>query len=499
MLIAHDLGTSGDKASLYDLDGTLVATVTESYPTRYGTGTESEQDPELWWQAVVTSTRRLLADSATRAQAITGICVGGTMMAVVCLDSNAEVLRPALIWSDQRATRQAARLSAEVGDDVGYAITGNRLAATYNLPKLMWLTEHEPEVIGRTYRAVGHKDAINARLTGIIATDTSDASSTAAYDLAQNSWSDSLISAAGIESRLMPFVVPSTSILGTLTRQAAAELGLTTSTVVVAGGGDGPMAAAGAGCVAAEEPGYVCLGTSAWYSRTATAPVLDPLRRSFTLAHVVPDLFVPTATTQAGAGTLEWLRDSIAPGLPISTLVGEGLATRAADTGLFFLPYLTGERSPWWNPHASGVMAGLRRGHGRAELVRAVLEGVGFGLALCMEPLVRCDEPVDVVGGGSDSDGWLALLADIWGRPVRRRSVTAGATSLGVAVTGLVGLGALEFTRAPELSRVEAEFLPTSHSARYREHQARFVSAYLAIEPWFNEHPIPAARQAADS
>ncbi|HOB06242.1 MAG TPA: FGGY-family carbohydrate kinase [Propionibacteriaceae bacterium] len=485
MLIAHDLGTSGDKASLYALDGTLVASVTESYPTSYGPGTESEQDPQLWWRAVVTSTRRLLADSHTAPEAIAGICVGGTMMAVVCLDASGEVLRPAMIWSDQRAAAQAERLRATVGDETGYAITGNRLAATYNLPKLMWLAEHEPDVMARTYRAVGHKDAINARLTGIIATDVTDASSTAAYDLAANTWSDELIAAAGVESRLMPLVVPSTSVLGNLTRKAADELGLTTATQVIAGGGDGPMAAAGAGCVVPGDPGYVCLGTSAWYSRTTSAPVLDPLQRSFTLAHVIPDLYVPTATTQAGAGTLEWLRDSIAPDMAIKDLVAEGLGTHAAGTGLFFLPYLTGERSPWWNPHASGVMAGLRRTHGRAELARAVLEGVGYGLALCMEPLVRPGEPVDVVGGGSDSDGWLALLADIWDRPVRRRSVTAGATSLGVAATGLVGLGALEFGQAPGLSTIEAEFLPTAAAVRHREHQERFVAAYLAMEPWF--------------
>jgi xylulokinase len=243
VLIAHDLGTSGDKASLYDLDGTLVTSVTESYPTAYGPATRSEQDPEHWWRAVVSGTRRLLAASGTAPTAVTGICVGGTMMAVVCLDAAGTVLRPAMIWSDQRAAAQADRLRADVGDDHGYTVTGNRLAATYTLPKLMWLTEHEPDVVARTYRAVGHKDVVNARLTGIIATDVTDASSTAAYDLREGSWSDELVTASGIESRLLPLVVPSTSILGPLTRAAAAELGLTTSTVVVAGGGDGPMAA----------------------------------------------------------------------------------------------------------------------------------------------------------------------------------------------------------------------------------------------------------------
>lgn len=485
MLIAHDLGTSGDKASLHALDGAMIASTTVPYTTVYGTGGEVEQDPEDWWAAVVSSTHQLLATTGTAPDQITGICVGGTMMCVVLVDATGAPLRPALIWADQRAAAEASELEAIVGEDAGYQVTGNRLAATYNLPKLMWLQRHEPEVVARAYRAIGHKDFVNARLTGIIATDVSDASSTAMYDITDNSWSDELIAASGVDSRLMPLVVESTKVLAPLTRVAAAELGLSTAVRVVAGGGDGPMAAAGAGCISPDQSGYVCLGTSAWYSRTTRTPVLDPLRRSFTLTHVVPGLYVPTATTQAGAGTLEWLRDTVAAGTSISDLVAEGLQAEAASTGLFFLPYLTGERTPWWNPLATGVMAGLRRHHGRAELVRATLEGVAFGLALCMEPLVLPDEPVDVVGGGAASDGWLQLFADIWERPVRRRSVTAGAGSLGVAITGLVGLGHLGFDAAPNLSTVEREVEPSARVAEYRDHRERFVAAYLAAAPWF--------------
>jgi xylulokinase len=486
VLIAHDLGTSGDKASLHALDGTVLGSATVSYATSYGTRSEAEQNPEDWWQAVCEATRHLLHETGTSPSAVTGICVGGTMMCVVLVDHTGQPLRPAMIWADQRAAAEADEFSAAFGDEEAYRITGNRVAATYNVPKLMWLQRHEPDVVARAYRAIGHKDYVNARLTGIIATDTTDASSTAAYDLAAGSWSDEVITASGVESRLMPLVVESTRVLGPLTRSAAEALGLTTATVVVAGGGDGPMAAAGAGCVTPDTPGYVCLGTSAWYSRTSARPVLDPLRRSFTLGHVVPGLFVPTATTQAGAGTLEWLRDAIAPSASVADLVAEGLAAEAASTGLYFLPYLTGERTPWWNPLATGVMAGLRRPHGRAEMVRATLEGVAFGLALCMEPLVMPDEPVDVVGGGAASDGWLQLFADIWGRPVRRRSVTAGATSLGVAITGLAGLGHLDFSSAPGLSTVEREVAPSSRLDEYQEHKERFVAAYVAAAPWFD-------------
>ncbi len=485
MLIAHDLGTSGNKASLHTADGTLVASATCAYPTHYGSGSIAEQNPDDWWRAVVEATRRLLEEARVGPAEIAGICVGGTMMAVCCLDDAGTPVRPAIIWSDQRAASEAARLEAEVGADHGYTLTGNRLAATYTLPKLMWLSAHEPDTIARTYRAVGHKDYVNARLTGIIATDVSDASSTAAYDLAEHAWSDELVTASGIESRLLPLVVESSSVLGPLTRSAAAELGLHTSTLVVAGGGDGPMAAAGVGCVTPGQPGYVCLGTSAWYARATATPVLDPLRRSFTLAHVVPGLFTPTATTQAGAGTLEWLRDSVAPGWSIGDLVGEAMTVEAAADGLFFLPYLTGERSPWWDPHASGVMLGLRRHHGRAQMTRAVLEGVAFGLALCMEPLVGEGESVDVVGGGAASGDWLQMFADVWGRPVRRRSVTSGANSLGVALTGLVGLGLQEFSAAPNLSVVECTYEPSRRAEMYGERLERFVSAYVALRDWF--------------
>jgi len=194
---------------------------------------------------------------------------------------------------------------------------------------------------------------------------------------------------------------------------------------------------------------------------------------------------VPTATTQAGAGTVDWLRDAIAPGMTVPDFITQGLAAEAASTGLFFLPYLTGERSPWWNPHASGVMAGLRRHHGRAEMTRAALEGVAFGLALCMEPLVMPDEPVDIVGGGAASDGWLQLFADVWERPVRRRANTSGVTSLGVAITGLVGLGHLDFASAPSLSVTDFEAEPSARASEYREHRQRFVAAYIAAAPWF--------------
>mgnify|MGYP000870777759 CR=1 FL=1 len=489
MLIAHDLGTSGNKASLHDADGRLLAATTVGYPTRYAADTTSEQDPRDWWTAVASATRKLLAETGTTAASIEGLCVSGQMMGLVLLDAAGEPVRPAMIWSDQRAHAQAAELTAAVGADRAYAITGHRLAATYTLPKLLWVRDQDPEAYARTKSVCVAKDYVNFKLTGRLVTDHSDASSTDAYDLLAGGWSAELLAAAGVESALWPEIVASTDVVGTLTASAAAELGLRAGTKVIAGGGDGPMAAVGTGCVTVDSPGYVCLGTSAWYACTTATPIFDEQQRSFSFRHVVPGVFSPTATTQTGAGSLQWAAEALGdePAV-VAELIAAAVDVAAADEGLFFLPYLIGERSPWWDADASGVFAGLRMHHRRPHLTRAVLEGVGYSLALCMAPL-RANagaSGIDVIGGGAASDIWLALLADIWGVPVRRRSVTTQANSLGAAVTGLVGLGLADFSLAPTLSHVEAEFSPGANRAVRERQLARFADAYRALRPWFN-------------
>lgn len=489
MLIAHDLGTTGNKASLHAADGRIVATTTASYPTRYAADTASEQDPHDWWRAVVRATRELLEVTATPAESVAGLCISGQMMGLVLLDGAGEPVRPAMIWSDQRASAEAEELAERFGAEAAYRITGNRIAAPYTLPKLMWVRTHDPEAYARGTALCMAKDYVNLRLTGLLVTDRSDASHTGAYDLNSGEWSLELLAAAAVDPGLWPEVVESTDVLGTLTDAAATELGLLPQTRVVVGGGDGPMAAVAAGCVAPDSPGYVCLGTSAWYACATTAPVLDTEQRSFTLGHVVPGLFTPTATTQTGAGSVRWAAEALRgdAAVDVGELIGEAMQAVAADEGLFFLPYLIGERSPWWDAHASGTFLGLRMHHRRPHLARAVLEGVGYSLALCMAPLRgdAAERPIDVIGGGAASDSWLALLADIWGVPVRRRSVTGQANSLGAAITGLVGLGWADFSIAPTLSSVEAEFFPGAESSAHRAHLARFADAYRALRPWF--------------
>ncbi|GAA3877381.1 xylulokinase [Leifsonia kafniensis] len=493
MIIAHDLGTTGNKASLHHDDGRLVAAITVSYGVNFGSGGSAEQNPEDWWNAVVEATRTLITRSEVNPSDVTGLTVSGQMMGAVLLDAAYLPVRPALIWADTRSTAQTAELERRIGQERGYALLGHRLNPTYSLEKVMWVRDNEPDVFERVRHFCVAKDFIAHRLTGRLATDRSDASGTNAYDQSVGAWSTELIEAAGLPASIFPEILDSTDILGTLTAASADLIGLNRSTRVVMGGGDGPIAAVGAGVVAPEDGAYVCLGTSSWISFASTTPVHDPLMRTMTFNHVVPGSFVPTATMQAGGAALQWVTELVTPepsGAALSTLVAEASTADAATGGLYFLPYLLGERSPHWNPDAAGAFLGISRHHGRAEMAKAVLEGVAFNLLSCIQAFRESGAPierVDAIGGGAASDVWLQIMADIWGVTVRRRTIVEEGNSLGAAVTAAVGLGLVDdFGAARDLSEVTAEFTPdASRHTDYLERHALFTDGYQRLEPWF--------------
>ena len=492
MIIAHDLGTSGDKASLHDDSGRLLAGCTVAYPTRFGPGGVAEQEPEDWWRAVGEATRRLLADFGAGRGAVRGLGISGQMMGAVFLDAAHRPVRPAFIWADQRSSLQAARLRDTVGEHEAYALLGHRVHATYTLPKIIWVRENEPGVWARTRTVCVAKDYVTARLTGVLVTDPSDASSTDAYDLRGGAWSKTMLDAADVDVATLPDVVPSTTIAGGLTDVAADHTSLLPGTPVVVGGGDGPMASVGAGAVRPSDGAYVCLGSSAWVAFSSEQPLLDPQMRSFTFRHVVPDYYVPTATMQAGGACLQWIADVLEPGggaARFPQLLAEASTGCGADDGLYFLPYLLGERSPHWNPEAAGTFLGLQRHHTRGDLVRAVLEGVAFNLRSCLEAFADAGariDAVDVIGGGATSDVWLRVLADVWGIPVRRRAIVEEANSLGAAVTALVAIEAADFDMARGLSETTGSVEPdTDRAAAYADQHGIFCDAYARLADWF--------------
>jgi xylulokinase len=492
MIIAHDLGTTGNKASLHDDEGKLIEHCTISFPAHFAAGGIAEQDPMDWWNAVGTASKALLANGKVNPREVTGVAISGQMMGALLLDNDYAPVRPAIIWADYRSNAQSKELLAQIPMSQAYAELGHQLNPTYSITKAMWVRDNEPAIWQRVRHICNAKDFINYRLTGRLATDPSDASSTNAFNQVTGTWSSRILKAARIDPALMPEIIPSTSIIGELTNEAAEHTGLAVGTPVVTGGGDGPMAAVGAGIISPEDGAYICMGSSSWVSVSSNTPLHDPLMRSMTFNHVVPGKFVPTATMQAGGASLQWITDALLPEKSpdrYKVLLSEAANKSASSEGLFFLPHIMGERSPYWNPDASGAFLGLAKHHDRGFLVRAVLEGVAFNLLTCIQAFAengRSIKQVDVIGGGAGSALWLQIFADVWGIEVRSRSIVEEANSLGAAVTALVGLGKRSFELSKSLSKITANYQPSSesHNAYLSQHKI-FLAGYQALEPWF--------------
>jgi xylulokinase len=496
MIIAHDCGTTGNKASLVDVDGRLVASVTVGYPADFDLGGKAEQDPEDWWQALAKATRELLAKASVKNTDVAAVSFSGQMMGAVFLDPTGDSVRPAMIWADTRSTSQCQQLIDAVGMEEGYRITGHRLNPTYSLSKMMYIRDTEPETFARVKKIVLAKDYLAFRLSGVLATDPSDASSTNAYDQSTGKWSDELICASGLDRTLFPEIVDSTTVIGSVTKDGAAITGLAEGTPVVMGGGDGPTAALGAGIIDENSGAYTYLGSSSWVSVSAPAPLHDPRMRSMTFNHVIPGYFVPTATMQAGGASLQWIVNLLSPDAEdrYSDLLAKAESIEAASEGLYFLPHLLGERSPYWNPRARAAFVGLSMHHGRGHMTKAVLEGIAFNLYTGLKAFTengRAVETIDAIGGAANSSALLQIFADVWGIPVNRRNIVEEANALGAAVVGGIGVGIFsDFSIAQRMSdRTMGNKVQAGRSANYQREYATFMDAYQRLEPWFETLP----------
>ncbi|WP_448073220.1 xylulokinase [Georgenia yuyongxinii] len=495
-LIAHDLGTSGNKASLHDETGRILDSATVSYPTLQSDGGVSEQDPAAWVDAVGRAMRELLAKTGTAAADVAGIVLSGHMQGLVLIDADLEPIGPAMLWSDQRAHREVAEIASRVSPEQVYRTTGHPLTASYTLPKLLWVSRHQPERLHRAAAAVQAKDFVAAALTRTVATDPSDASGTLMMVLTEDRWWTELLDELGLPGRLMPDIQPSTSVVGRLTPGAAALLGLGAGTPVVLGGGDGPIASVGAASLDATDSPYLCLGTSAWAATASDAPLLDPQQRSVTFRHVTGPGYAPTATMQAAGASLAWYAHSVA-----GTTVEDALASlspdSAADLGLYYLPHLMGERAPLWDPDVRGAFIGLAAHHGPGNLARAVLEGVAFNLAACWDAVrpSSTHNRLRAIGGGARSHAWLGTIADALGVPVTRVAVTHEANSLGAAVTGLVGLGVLPDFSAARALVTEMDTVAPGRTAAWRSgRRTEFDRLQATLRPFF--HDVARRREA---
>ena len=499
-ILAHDLGTTGNKATLYDAAGRLVGSAFYPYATEYAHTNWAEQDPEDWWEAVCVSTKQLLAKSGIGGQDVAAITFSGQMMGCVPLDREARPLRKAIIWADQRAVAQAAWVGERVPFGEVYRITGHRLSASYSLAKILWLRDHQPEIARRAYKFTHAKDAIVARLTGAFVTDPSDASGMNLYDLATGAWSPRILGAAEIDPAQLPAVVPSSAVVGEVHGSVVDEVGVPAGTPVVIGGGDGACAAVGAGVVA-EGSAYNYVGSSSWIALATKAPIYDPDYKTFTFAHLVPGMFMPVGTMQAAGASYQWTRDQLCPFevqaaetlriSPYEMMNIQASGSPPGANGLLFLPYLMGERSPHWNPKARGGFVGLTIRHTRADVIRAVMEGVAMNLRVILDAFRAQGADVTairLIGGGARGRLWNQIMADIYGVPVQRLAILQEATSMGAALAGGIGVGLYPgFSMAEAMNPVAATIDPDPKAQRvYEAMLPIFRQTYEALIPVYD-------------
>jgi len=481
-LLAHDLGTTGNKATLFDDNGRLVANHLAPYSVSYPQASWAEQDPIEWWQAVCSATRALLAQANISPGDVAAVTFSGQMMGIVPIDANGNPLRSAIIWADQRAVAEANFIAERCGSDLVYQRTGHRISPAYLAAKILWVKTHQPDCYAATHRFLCAKDFIAFKLTGCAVTDFSDASGSNLFDLESRTWSTDLIDSIGLDADKFPEVHASTDIIGEVTHAASKETGLKIGTPVVIGGGDGACAGVGAGVVQSGD-GYAYIGSSSWISFASETPILDPQQRVFTFHHLHPQLYAPMGTMQAAGGARDWLIRQIGD-------VGDAAIGDVAPgaNGLICLPYLIGERSPWWNPQARGAFVGLTMNHSRAEMTRAMLEGVCFNLRLILDALESQGTPIPtirLIGGGAQSAVWRQMLADVFARPVQILDLITEATSWGAAVAGGVGIGLYkDWSIAKEQARVQLTVESNAgHVTRYAELLDLFADTYRALEP----------------
>jgi xylulokinase len=493
-ILAHDLGTSGNKATLFDAEGHLVGSAFAAYSTSYPHPNWAEQEPQDWWQAVCETTRELLGSSGVAPETIGAVGFSGMMMGCLPVDAQGTPLRNCIIWADQRAQSEAETVAEACGALKVYDLCGHRPSPAYCAPKILWVRSHQPHIYARTAKFLVPKDYIVHRLTGVFATDYSDASGTLLFDLRQRRWHQPFLDALGLDIDLLPAPYPSNAVVGAVTEQAAAETGLSAGTPVVIGGGDGSCAGVGAGVI---EPGsaYCVIGTSAWISISTTAPLLDLLQRTMTFHHVHPQRYAPMGVQQLAGGAREWAWQAL-DDAGMLDLDDAAAQVEAGAGGLLFLPYMMGERSPWWNPLARGAFVGLSMQHGKPEMARAVLEGVAFGLRQILDALREQAGDVAalrLIGGGGKSRLWPQILADVFQVPIHMLQLKSEATSWGAAVAAGVGIGLYDWSIAAERSQVVKVVEPNAaNAALYNEYLAIYTTLYTALAPIYTQ--LAAAR-----
>ncbi|HXG32810.1 MAG TPA: xylulokinase [Bryobacteraceae bacterium] len=486
-----DVGTGGSRALLVDERGNVKAGFTAPHEEmRMERPLWAEQHPENWWEAAQSAIRGVLAEAGAAGKDVRGVGLSGQMHGLVLLDAQDHVIRPALIWCDQRSQAQVDYVNRVVGKENVLAFTANPVLTGFTLPKLLWVRDHEPANFARIRRMLLPKDYVRFRLTGEYATEVSDASGTSLFDVVRRRWSSQMLERLKLDAAILPQVYESSEVTGRVTESAAAATGLAPGTPVVGGGGDQAASAVGNGVV---EPGIVSctLGTSGVVFAHMDRPAYDPLGRVHTFCHAVRGAWHVMGVTQGAGLSLQWFRNQLAPAADYDALTAEAAAAPPLSHGLFWLPYLMGERTPHLDSTARGGWIGLTAKHTRADLLRSLLEGVSYSQKDCLDIIEAMGVSVESVrasGGGARSAFWRQLLADIFGKRVVTLASQEG-SAYGAAILALVGTGV--YSSVPEACRAvirEVEsVLPRPHESQLylRGHEV-YRTLYPTLKPVYS-------------
>ena len=446
LLLGIDVGTGGSRAVVINETGQIVASATvEHEPFASPQTGWAEQDPDDWWRASVAAIREVVSHDNARSEDIAAVGLSGQMHGSVLLNERDEVVRPALIWCDQRTDKQCEQLTQQIGAEQLIKLTCNPALTGFTLPKMLWVRDNEPEAWQQVRSVLLPKDYVRFRLTGDKATDVADASGTLLLNVAERKWSDEMLAATEIDASLLPTVFESPEITGTISSSAAELTGLRAGTPVVGGAGDQAGGAVGIGIV---QPGAVSatIGTSGVVFAATNSPALDPKGRVHTFCHAVPGRWHVMGVTQGAGLSMRWFRDQFGAGMgegdPYDRMTEEAAQVESGSNGLLWAPYLMGERTPHLDPHARAALVGLTASHTRAHVIRAIMEGVAFSLRDSFEIFNEMQVPVETIrlgGGGARSALWRQIQADIYGRAVATVEAEEGA-AYGVAMLAGVGV-----------------------------------------------------------
>ncbi|MGI6664769.1 MAG: xylulokinase [Christensenellaceae bacterium] len=492
-ILAHDLGTSGDKASLFTTDGKFKGSITVNYPTHYSNGNWAEQDPEDWWKAFCESNKALLKDVDNTQ--VLGVIFSGHYPGCLPVDKEGKALYNSIIWQDMRADKEALELSEKTPDsDFGWRANGI-VNSVCTLPKLMWLRNNMPEIYNNIYKVlICPNDYIIHKLTGRFVVEHSNADSSAAYDRYKREWSPLMIEAGGIDPAILPEIHEITDVIGNVPAALEAECGLASITKVITGTGDGPCGTLGAGCI---DPGdaYISGGSSAWINAVFAT------KEGETSTGFIPGTISMGNTMQAAGSSFSWMKNELCAveqqlaketGRDEYDLINETIATSPAGAnGVMFLPHMMGERAPRWNPKAKGSFVGLSLDVKRADMLRAVAEGIALNLNVVLRELRERGEikRLIMIGGLSKGDVVRQIFADIMDAEIVMLDHMEEVTSMGAVVFGGIALGIYDDVYAIREFHdiIDVKKPNPENRAVYQKLEALYDEMYFAQEPLFEK------------